>query len=105
MSRRNLSKEKKEVIRKYIRFFTSVLILYMLINLLFLSRYSFFSLYRARANNIGISQSIERKKEQIKDLKVLNEELEKNEELWERIARERYGMQKEGETVIRFIQE
>lgn len=92
-------------LKKYIRLLTTALIIYMLLNILFFSRYSFYALYRSRAENKRITERIERNRNDIEQLESINSDLESNEEMWEKTARERYGMQKKDETVIRFIQD
>ena len=94
-----------ELIQKYKTLIMLVIILFLAFDIVYLNRKSFYNVLSAREqNNILIKQN--------KELEIANSELKKiNDKLssdisaLEKVAREKYGMGKEGETVIQFLQD
>ena len=95
-------KMKKKRIKKYNYW---LILLAILIYTLFIARYNLFDYWQTRRENRRLIEELrivqihnERLKEEINDLRS-------NPEAWERIAREKLGMQRKDETVIKFENE
>lgn len=71
----------------------------------FFTRYNLINYHQTKQSNRYLKEQLEEMKTQNEELKKEIEDLRTNPETWERIAREKYGMQKEGEKVIIFSKE
>ena len=82
-----------------------IIILVGLVYLFFLDGSSIYRLVRTRMKVNKVKKQIEQYRAERDSLKTLNQELENNPKAIEKIAREKLGMQKEGEEVYRFFLE
>ena len=71
---------------------------------MFGGEYSVFEVRRARAAREAEVADVERIRLEIDSLELLTDSLENDPELLERLARERYGMIKDGEVLYRFAE-
>lgn len=69
----------------------------------FFDTYSLWTRYRLHERKEALEVKIARLKQETEDLKEKIDNLQDNPALLERIAREKYGMKKEGETVYKIV--
>lgn len=101
---RSLSKrrERREKSKKVKRFIYWAVILFILVYAVFIAEYNFFQYYESRRANKQLRKSLEKFTRENETLVKQIQDLKTNPEAWERIAREKYGMQRRDERVIIF---
>ncbi|MEX1212208.1 MAG: septum formation initiator family protein [Balneolaceae bacterium] len=74
---------------------------FMVIWFLFLDTHSLWTRYQLHRQEVQLREQIDQLKRETEELRVQLEALQNSPDLLERIAREEYGMRREGETVYR----
>jgi cell division protein FtsB len=97
-SRKNKNKRKKKI-KNYLYW---IIFFSIIIYTFFFTRYNLLSCYQTRKTNKLLKEEYQSLKINNEELKKQIEDLKNNPEAWERIAREKYGMQKKGEKIIIF---
>ncbi len=95
-------KEKKVRMKKYTFWVIAATIV---IYTLFFTRYNILNYWQIKQDNRRIKSELVLFRINNEHLKLEIEDLRDNPEAWERIAREKYGMQREDEKVIEFRDE
>jgi len=80
-------------------FIIALLAAFLAVWFLFFDTYSLWTRYELANRKQTLLENTQKIKEQTKDLETKIQQLETNKALIEKIAREKYGMQKPGETV------
>lgn len=80
-------------------FLMSVLVAFLLLWIGFLDNYSLWNRYQLNREKADLEQKIEQLRQETNELEQVIESLRSDPAYLEKIAREEYGMRKEGETV------
>ncbi len=101
---RSLTKKRKiqEKKRKLKRTVYWVVVSFIILYVLFGARFNLIHYIKARRDNKFYQEQLQKFIRENENLKEQIKDLRKNPETWERIAREKYGMQKKNERVIYF---
>jgi len=99
--KRKIQEKKKKIQQKLYWLFLIAIVLYVL----FGTQYNFIHYWQTKTANKQLKTNLTKFAEENKKLKEQIEELRTDPQAIERIARENYGMQKEGERVILFLEE
>lgn len=99
---KNEAKIKKKRFKKSLYW---VLFCFIIIYTFFFTRYNLLNYYQTKRDNRHLRSELEWYKINNEELRLLIVELRDNPEAWERIARERFGMQKPDEVIIKFEKE
>ncbi len=95
-------KKEKKKIKKYLYW---VIVISIIVYTFFFTRYNLLNYYQTQRSNRLLKEELQSLKINNEELKSQIEELRNDPEAWERIAREKYGMKKEGERIIIFRRE
>jgi len=97
-------KENRFLRRKILRRLLILLVLVSVFYLYFVGDYGFFRLFSLKKEKESIILETKRLQTQNMDLEMEKEKLKKDLFYIEKVARERYGMAKEDETIYKFVQ-
>ncbi len=97
--------QQKQNNKKWHRIVYWSLFAVILLYTLFATRFNIISYWQTKRANRQLKETIAKITSENEELQKQIEELRTDPEAWERIAREKYGMQKEDEKVIIFRQE
>ncbi len=86
------------------KFLITILVLFLVVWFGFLDNYSLYTRYSLYSEKSDLEQKIELLKEETKTLEAKIEALQNDPAYLERIAREEYGMRKDGETIYQVIE-
>ncbi len=98
-------KEREAKSRKIKKTIYWIIVFSFALYMLFGTNYNVIQLWRVRVTNRNLKINLERFASENEELREHISELRENPEAWERVAREKYGMQKRGERVIIFRDE
>lgn len=98
-------KEREAKSRKIKKTIYWIIVFSFALYMLFGTNYNLIQLWRTRQANRNLKAGLERFSAENEQLRKHISELRDNPEAWERVAREKYGMQKRGERVIIFKDE
>lgn len=103
MNRLKQDSQQKKITRRIIAITIDGVIVFLLLFLLFFDANSFLNVSRAKKEYKKIYVRTEELKDANQELKKQIKAVDDNPQMWEKLAREKYGMQKSDEKIYHFV--